>query len=201
MSCARKPLVKYHYFVGIQCEIAPHLQAALAVRCNGNFPEGGNISATLWAAFSLHTSQKVTTSTSLPRRFVLASFHCFEFSTPYLPCHPSAALWPSQNRVLLSYDSRVPIPTQQALDQWQLQRTRLRRWFWIYLLISAIGAFFFVRSFRSPDPYTFALLLLIPLIGLRQAWWTDRQIVACDRHIRENRPIIEGTDKLEEKAS
>jgi hypothetical protein len=107
----------------------------------------------------------------------------------------------SPYRVVLSYDKPVPIPTQQGLDQWRLQRQRLRRWFWIYLLISAIGAFSFVQSFRSPDPYAFALLLLIPLMGLRQAWRTDRQIVACDRHIRENQPIIKGTDKLEEKSS
>jgi hypothetical protein len=80
--------------------------------------------------------------------------------------------------------------TGQGLEYWMQHRKRLRRWFWLYLLISAIGAFFFVRSFRFPDPYTFALLLLIPLIGLRQAWRTDRQIVACDRHIRENQPII-----------
>ncbi len=96
--------------------------------------------------------------------------------------------------------SIVLTPTPQALNQWRLQRQRLRRWFWIYLLISAIGAFFFVRAFRSPDPYMFAVLLLIPLIGLRQAWRTDRQIVECDRHIRENQPIIEGTNKLEEKS-
>jgi len=97
--------------------------------------------------------------------------------------------------MLLSYDIPVPTPTQQGLDQWYLRRRTLRRWFWVYLLISAIGAFLFVRSFRSPNPYEFALFLLIPLIALRQAWRMDRQIVACDRHIRENQPMIASKEK------
>ena len=81
-------------------------------------------------------------------------------------------------------------PTPQALDHWRLRRRRLRRWFWTYLLVAALGAFLFVRGFHSPDPYYFAILLLIPLLALRQAWKTDREIVACERHIRETEPII-----------
>ncbi len=101
------------------------------------------------------------------------------------------------------YNPPVTVPTQQALDQWLRHRRTLRRWFWIYLLITAISAFFFLRSFRAPDPFGFAILLTIPLICLRQAWKTDRQIVACDRHIRQYEPIIQSKENtiMTEKAT
>jgi uncharacterized membrane protein len=67
----------------------------------------------------------------------------------------------------------------------------LRRWWWIYLLISVAGAILFIRNFQARDPYSFAILLLIPLLALRQAWRTDRQISACDHHIRQiTSPVV-----------
>ena len=89
--------------------------------------------------------------------------------------------------------SAVIAPTPQALEQWQLLRSKLRRWFWVYLIVAIISAIVFIRSFHTRDPYVFAILVTIPLISLRQAWRMDRQIVECEKHIRA--PIIQG--KLE----
>jgi len=80
-------------------------------------------------------------------------------------------------------------PTQQGLDRWRFRRRRLRRWWWGYLVVSMAGLIAFVKSSETHDPYLFAVLLSIPLIGLRQAWRVDRQIVECEKHIRE--PIID----------
>jgi hypothetical protein len=77
----------------------------------------------------------------------------------------------------------VRIPTTQGIDQWLIRRRNLRRWFWIYLAIAAIGALLFIRNFQSGDPYLFAIFLLISLLSLRQAWRMDRQIVECDKHM------------------
>ncbi len=93
-------------------------------------------------------------------------------------------------------------PTPQAIQQWHHQRRRLRRWFWVYLSVSAIGAIFFLRDFPPRDPYTFALLFLIPLLGLRQAWRMDRQIVLCDKRLRETEPMIPSKETvMTEKAT
>jgi hypothetical protein len=100
----------------------------------------------------------------------------------------------SLKRVRVIYDVAVMV-TAQGLEYWKIRRATLRRWFWVYLCIAAIGAFFFVRSFRAPDPYGFAMLLLIPLVSLRQAWKMDRQIVACDAQIRSALPTIGPEDK------
>lgn len=83
----------------------------------------------------------------------------------------------------------MPIPTEQGLEQWRFRRRRLRRWWWVYLTISVAGLIAFIKNCESSDPYLFAVLLCIPLIGLRQAWRIDRQIVECDKHIHE--PIID----------
>ncbi len=54
--------------------------------------------------------------------------------------------------------------------------------------MAAISAVFFIRNFRAPDPYLFAVLLLIALISLRQAWKTDRLITICDSHCKAATP-------------
>jgi integral membrane sensor domain MASE1 len=93
---------------------------------------------------------------------------------------------------LTAYHFPMPIPTPQALAHWRFRRSRLRLWWWIYLLISVAGAILFIRNFQARDPYTFAILLLIPLLALRQAWKTDRQITLCDQHLKA--PMIESKE-------
>jgi hypothetical protein len=90
----------------------------------------------------------------------------------------------------------MPVPTEQALDPWRRRRSRLRWRWWVYLSIAIVGAVVFVRNFRTPDPINFAIFLLIPLLALRQAWKTDRQIALCDRRLRE--PIIESKENFHE---
>jgi apolipoprotein N-acyltransferase len=80
----------------------------------------------------------------------------------------------------------VQTTTPQGREYWLALRRQNRRWFWVYLLIAVGGTIVFVRSFPPRDPYSFAILLLIPLLALRQAWRSDRQISLCDRQL----PII-----------
>ena len=54
-----------------------------------------------------------------------------------------------------------------------------------------MSAAVFIHNFQTRDPYLFAILAIIPLLSLRQAWRTDRQIVLCDRRAREVEPTIE----------
>jgi apolipoprotein N-acyltransferase len=81
--------------------------------------------------------------------------------------------------------------TPQGREYWFALRRHHRRWFWVYLLIAILGTIVFVRSFPPRDPYSFAVLLLIPLLALRKAWRSDRNIALCDRQL----PIIDQQEK------
>jgi hypothetical protein len=74
-------------------------------------------------------------------------------------------------------------PSADATLKWREYRNALRRRWWMYALIAVAGAAWFVHNLQTGEPNLFAVLLLIPLIALRQAWKTDRQIVACDRRM------------------
>jgi hypothetical protein len=76
-------------------------------------------------------------------------------------------------------------PTSDGLLKWQSHRRSLRRWWWFYLAIAVVGGVWFIRNLTVGDSNLFAALLLIPLIALRQAWKTDRQLVECDREFRK----------------
>jgi hypothetical protein len=65
--------------------------------------------------------------------------------------------------------------------KWESHRKTLRRRWWFYAVVAAAGAAYFIRNLETGEPNLFAVLLLIPLLAIRQAWKTDRQIVACDR--------------------
>jgi apolipoprotein N-acyltransferase len=80
----------------------------------------------------------------------------------------------------------MPPTTTQGREYWIALRRKTRWRFWVYLLIAIGGTVVFVRSFPPRDPYSFAVLLLIPLLALRQAWRSDRRIALCDRQL----PII-----------
>jgi hypothetical protein len=70
--------------------------------------------------------------------------------------------------------------TSQGVEHWTHLRRRLRRQWWGYLVIGLIGTIFFIHDLPPHEPVGFAVLLLIPIISLRQAWRVDRQIVACN---------------------
>jgi hypothetical protein len=82
--------------------------------------------------------------------------------------------------------------TPQGREYWQHRRSQLRWRWWLCLGIAIIGAAFFVRSFPIRDPYAFAVLLLIPLIALRQAYRADRQIALCDKQLAA--PMIDSKE-------
>jgi hypothetical protein len=79
----------------------------------------------------------------------------------------------------------MPAPTPDGLLKWRSHRRSLRRWWWFYLAIAVTGGVWFIRNLTVGEPDFFAVMLLIPLIALRQAWKTDRQIVECDRRLNE----------------
>jgi hypothetical protein len=60
---------------------------------------------------------------------------------------------------------------------------------WLYLVVGLVGTFWFIRDLPPRDPLVFAVLLLIPLLSLRQAWKIDRQIVACDARLTNLGPV------------
>jgi peptide-methionine (S)-S-oxide reductase len=96
----------------------------------------------------------------------------------------------------------MPQVTEQGRDHWVSNRRNLRAWWWGYLFFACVGAAVFVSSFQTRDPYLFAILLLIPLLALRQAWRIDRQIVASNQHLRDNAPIITNKEfAMSEKAT
>ena len=65
-----------------------------------------------------------------------------------------------------------------------------QRWFWAFFLLAAGSAYLFVHQHDTLDTYGFVVLLMIPFLSLRQAWKMDRQIAACDRHLREAAAIM-----------
>ncbi len=75
--------------------------------------------------------------------------------------------------------------TDQGIATWHRLRRRLRRQWWGYLVVALVGTFWFVRDMPPREPVGFAVLLLIPIVSLRQAWKVDRQIVACNVRIVE----------------
>jgi hypothetical protein len=75
--------------------------------------------------------------------------------------------------------------TTEGIAHWQSLRGRLRRQWWIYFVVAVIGTFWFVRDFPPRDALGFAVLLLIPIISLRQAWKVARQIAACDARLAD----------------
>jgi peptide-methionine (S)-S-oxide reductase len=70
-------------------------------------------------------------------------------------------------------------PTEQGRHRWRREMDRLRWWWWFYLALALAGTTLFLRSLHTPDPYLFAVLLLISLLSLRQAWRIDREIRRC----------------------
>jgi hypothetical protein len=73
----------------------------------------------------------------------------------------------------------------EGTRHWRQHRTRLRRLWWIYLIVGLFGTFWFIGDLPPRDPLVFAVLLLIPILSLWQAWKVDRQIVSCDARLAE----------------
>jgi cadmium resistance protein CadD (predicted permease) len=71
-------------------------------------------------------------------------------------------------------------------SEWQRSRRKLIRQWWIYMALIVLGGLLFLRNRYTNEPTIFALLALIPILGLRGAWKSDRQIVAINRKIAEH---------------
>jgi cadmium resistance protein CadD (predicted permease) len=71
-------------------------------------------------------------------------------------------------------------------SEWQCSRRKLIRQWWIYMALIVLGGLLFLRNRYTNEPTIFALLALIPILGLRGAWKSDRQIVAINRKIAEH---------------
>ena len=56
------------------------------------------------------------------------------------------------------------------------------------MAVAVVGTVLFCRSFPYHDGVTFAVLLLVPLVGLRQAWRADRQLRGLDGGLQSGMP-------------
>ena len=61
-----------------------------------------------------------------------------------------------------------------GVDPWDRLGRRLRVQFWLWTTVAVLGTALFCRGLPYHDGVTFAVLLLVPLLTLRQAWRADR---------------------------
>ena len=68
----------------------------------------------------------------------------------------------------------------QPAAPWLDLRRRRRLHGWAWLAAAGVGTVLFCRGLPYHDGLSFAVLLLIPIACLRQAWRADRQLRACE---------------------
>ena len=75
-----------------------------------------------------------------------------------------------------SYDGRM---TSDAFEPWVRLRRRNQRQFWIWLGVAAVTTVWFCHGLPYRDSVSFAILLLLPVVSLRQAWRAERAVRAA----------------------
>jgi peptide-methionine (S)-S-oxide reductase len=67
-----------------------------------------------------------------------------------------------------------------SAEPWLALRRSVRRQWWAWMAAATVGTVLFCRGLPYHDGMSFAVLLLLPIVSLRQAWRADRQLRACD---------------------
>ncbi len=71
---------------------------------------------------------------------------------------------------------------------WNDLRRRTRWHFWAWLALAVVSTSMFCGAWPYRDPLTFAVLLLVPLMSLRQAWRADRLLRATGDRLQSGMP-------------
>jgi peptide-methionine (S)-S-oxide reductase len=78
--------------------------------------------------------------------------------------------------------------TPAAAVPWIALRRRLQWQWWGWLSAGIVAVVLFCRGFPYHDGVPFAVMLLLPVALLRQAWRADRQLRACETGLQSTMP-------------